>query len=715
MATPTANTAKFGFEVKNLDAELRVAAFRGQEGMSQLFQFELDLVSDDPEIDFAGVVNQEAVITIEGQDETRYVHGIVQRFEQGDQGHRLTHYHALLVPKLWWLEKRRDCRIFQDKNVQDIIEEVLKGANLTQEDYNISLDQSYPKREYCVQYRETDLAFIERLMAEEGIFYYFKHDDQKHTLVIGDSTSAYGVIPGNDTVPFVPPTGNVSDKEHASKFRYAEGVSSGEVVLRDFNFKKPGSNLEVAKGDDKFADLAVYDYPGNYEEPDRGKTVRQIRMEELMVERKRASGTTACPRLIPGHKFTLDKHPRSSFNQGYLIATLVHEGKEPQALEEESANEGAHYSNNFMCIPIDVVYRSGNKGHKPRVDGPQTAIVVGPNGEEIYTDEFGRVKVKFHWDRLGKGDENSSCWVRVSQAWAGAGWGTLLIPRIGHEVIVDFLEGDPDHPVITGRIYHGTNRPPYKLPDEKTKSTLKSNSSKGGGGFNEIRLEDKKDNEEIYIHAQKDMKEEIGNDHEITVGGERTDTIKGDFTQTVTDGNMEVSVEKGNIEVTADKGNIEVSADTGSIDMTASTGVEITTTTGTLELKAGTAAVNGKIEIDSTTGEISLDSTTNGVSVNAPLGLEVHTGDFFEKAVSKKEMLGVKWEMVGFVSEQIVAKFEYVGVAIAHEMLKIDLGGFVLEQKPVVIKEWGVTVKEKEAEVENSELTLKQALLHLFL
>ena len=697
MATPTANTSKFSFEVKNLDAELRVAALHGEEGMSRLFQFELELVSEDPEIDFASVVNQPAVITVEGQDETRHIHGIVQRFEQGEQGDRFTHYHAWLVPKLWWLGNRQDCRIFQDENVQDIIEAVLKGAGLTHEDYKFSLDETYPKRDYCVQFRETDLAFIERLMQEEGIFYYFEHDDQKHTLVMGDSSSAYGVVTGSETIPFVPPTGAVSDEEHVTKFRYTEGVTAGEVVLRDYNFKKPGTNLEVTEDADQYTELSVYDYPGEYEETDRGKTIKQIRMEELIVERIRAGGTTGCPRLIPGHKFTLDKHPRNSFNQGYLITAMVHDGKEPQALEEEGGNEIARYSNDFNCIPIDVVFRPGRKIPKPVMDGPQTAIVVGPKGEEIYTDDFGRVKVQFHWDRLGKRDENSSCWIRVSQAWAGGGWGAMFIPRVGHEVVVDYISGDPDQPIITGSVYHGTNRHQHHPKEKKTKSAITSSS------MNEISFDDKNGEEEIYLHAIRNLREDIDKDHTINVLGERKDTIKGDLTQTITEGKIDISADKGKIDITAKSDDISLTADSGDIDIeakakdvsvTAFSGIDMTATTKDIEMTA-------------TLGEIKM-TALKGVSVISPKGLEAVTGKVFETGGHKQEAFGFTYEAKGMSVENVGLSLAYNGISMEHTMLKIESTGMSIERKPIVIY-------ETETELKIGEVSLKQAVLHLLI
>ena len=561
------NVAKFGFELKNLDSELRVVSLKGSEGMSRLFQFELGLASEDPDIDFSKVVNQPAAITIDGQDDRRHVHGIVRRFEVGEQGSRFTHYHALVVPKLWWLGNRRDCRIFQEKTIQEIIEQVFKEAGLTKDDYRFSLQEKYPKRDYCVQYRESDLAFVERLMEDEGVFYYFEHDDQKHTLVIGDNSSSYQVIPGSDSLPFHRPTGAMADEEHIVRFRYTEGVSPGKVVLRDYNFRKPGADLEVQGDADTYSDLTVYDYPGEYEEPDQGKIVKNIRQQELVCGRKNANGTTACARMIPGHQFALCKHPRESLNQKYLITHVEHDGMEKQALEEEATGNGSRYSADFECIPIDVVYRPRRGTPKPHMEGPQTAVVVGPKGEEIYTDEFGRVKVQFYWDRLGKLDENSSCWVRVSQLMAGGGWGAMFIPRIGQEVIVDFLEGDPDRPIITGRLYHGVNRPPYKLPDGKTKSTLKTTTTPDGGGSNEIRFDDNKGKEQIFLHGERNldirvkanMFETIGTNTHLKVAKDRFEHIEHDRHTTVDNDVFEKTGNDRHLKITG-KHAVEVGA-----------------------------------------------------------------------------------------------------------------------------------------------------------
>ncbi len=531
-----ADTARFTLQIESLDDEIHVVGLRGLEQLSSPYQFDLELACENHEIDFASIINQSALLVIEGDDEPRYVHAMVNRFEQGDEGIRFTTYYATLVPRLWYLLHRHNCRIFQEMDVGEIIEAVLVDAGFTGDDYKFALTQSYEKREYCVQYRESELNFISRLMEEEGICYFFEHSEEGHVLVMADATSAFQSIAGDDTLIFHPPTGMAKTQEHVYRYRYAEEVRPGAVRYRDYNFKKPGLNLQSEFEADVSTELEVYDYPGIYLAPELGTTRAKVRLEELQVGRKTGQGESDCPRFLPGFRFELDEHPRDAFNQGYLLTSLRQTGRQPQVLGEGASTEPPTYSNNFACVPIDMPYRPPRITRKPVVDGAQTAIVVGPEGEEIYTDEHARVKVQFHWDREGESNEKSSCWIRTSSAWAGAGWGAISIPRIGQEVIVDFLEGDPDRPIITGRVYHGTNRPPYKLPDEKTKSTLKSNSSKGGEGFNEIRLEDKKGEEQIFVHAERnedvrvknDAFEWIGNDRHLIVKNKQFEKVEVD-------------------------------------------------------------------------------------------------------------------------------------------------------------------------------------------
>jgi len=571
-----ADTTRFTLKIESLEDEIHVVGLRGVEQLSSPYRFDLELACENHEIDFASIVNQPALLVIDGNDEPRYLQAMVNRFEQGDQGVRFTTYYATLVPRLWYLAHRHNCRIFQEMDVQQIIEQILKDAGFSSDDYRFELKPGYAKREYCVQYRESELNFISRLMEEEGICYFFEDTGDSHVLVMADAISAFKSIAGNDTVIFHTPTGMAKTEEHVYRYRYAEEVRPGAVRYRDYNFKKPDLNLQSEFEAEVDTNLEVYDYPGNYTVPELGKTRAQVRLEELQAVRKTGNGESDCVRLLPGFQFTLDEHVRDQFNQKYLITEIRQTGRQPQVLGEGASTEGSSYANAFVCIPADVPYRPARITRKPVVDGAQTAIVVGPKGEEIYTDEHGRVKVQFHWDREGEANEKSSCWIRTSSAWAGAGWGAISIPRIGHEVIVDFLEGDPDRPIITGRVYHGTNRPPYALPDEKTKSTLKSNSSKGGKGFNEIRLEDKKGEEQIFVHAEKNQDirvknnafEWIGNDRHLIVKNDQFEKVEanqhlttlGDrFQQVDGDENMKVSGDQ--LEAVAGSQHLSVSGD----------------------------------------------------------------------------------------------------------------------------------------------------------
>lgn len=521
---------RFLFEVTGLSQTLRVVRFAGREGLSELFHFEIVLASEDG-IAAADVVGKTALLSLKTDEgELRYVHGIVSRFVCGDSGKKLTLYHLTLVPKPWRLLHRQDCRIFQEQTAPEILESVFKTAGLASgDDYSLSLQKTYTKREYCVQYRESDWAFACRLMEEEGIHYFFEHSDGKHVLTLGDNAEVHPPIAGEATLPFRPPLGALSDAEHVSRLHYSEEVRPGKMTLRDFDFKKPSLLLEGVSEGAEDTDLEVYDHPGDYEVPADGTALAKIRLEEATVWKKRGDGDSACRRFVPGRKFTLSEHGREALNQEWLITHVDHRGAEP--LGGESASEATiPYENRFEVIPATVPFRPPVITPRPTVRGVQSAIVVGPAGEEIHTDEHGRVKVHFHWDRLGKKDDKDSCWIRVSQVWAGEAWGAMHIPRIGHEVLVDFMDGDPDRPIIVGRVYHGTNVPPYALPANKTRSTIKSNSTPGGGGSNELRFEDKAGSEEIYLHGQKDWTILIENDKNQTIGHDETLTVKHDRT-----------------------------------------------------------------------------------------------------------------------------------------------------------------------------------------
>jgi type VI secretion system secreted protein VgrG len=518
--------ADFTFEAGGLDTEvLRIVRFHGTEGISELSRFQMELSSTDPDVDFDALVGEKGCLAWKGMEETRWVHGIVSHFEVTGQGERLTYYSARLVPRMWLLTRRRQSRIFQNLATPDILKKVFEEGGLPSDEFKLSLKRSYKPRKYCVQYRESDFDFASRLMEEEGIFYFFEHTEDGHVLHVADDPSAHLDITGEATLPYRPGDDGLTGGESILKFRYGKAVRTGLVTLRDFDFKKPSLDTTADSSADKWKELEHYDYPGDYHENALGKDLAKIRLQEWQAGREEAEGEGNCRLMVPGYKFTLDQHKRDALNQEYLITEVHHWGSQPQAREEEGAakaSEGPMYHNTFECMPTTRPYRPPRETPRPRVEGPQTAIVTGPSGEEIHTDEYGRVKVRFFWDRSGVTDDKSSCWIRVSQAWAGAGWGSMVIPRIGQEVVVDFIEGDPDRPLITGRVYNGESPPPYDLPGAKTRSTFKSNTTPGGGGSNEIRLEDAGGSEEIYIHAQKDKNVVVENDHTRDVGNNET-------------------------------------------------------------------------------------------------------------------------------------------------------------------------------------------------
>jgi type VI secretion system secreted protein VgrG len=506
----------------------------GQEGVSRLFSFQLDLLSEDSAIDATRIIGQPATIALTLIDKSlRYINGVVSRFARGTRARRLTNYRAEVVPWLWFLTRTADCRIFQDLSAPDIIEKIFRDLGFGSYFKN-NLQGSFEPRSYCVQYRETDFHFVSRLMEEEGIFYFFEHEEKKHTLVLANDPAGFKDCPGQAQARFRERTGSLLPTEDSvTEWQVEQALRSGKYGLADFNFETPNTSLLVSVNSTinvgGNSNYEVYDYPGGYLKRPRGQDVAKIRMEEEEAAYKVITGAGNCHALVAGHRFNLVEHYEQASNGAYVLTEVRHTasaGTHYTLEDAEAAEEG--YANQFTCIPADVRYRPPRVTRKPFVQGVQTAIVVGPSGEEIYTDKYGRVKVQFHWDREGQYDEKSSCWVRVAQSWAGKRWGTVFLPRIGQEVIVDFLEGDPDQPILVGSVYNAQQMPPYTLPDEKTKSTTKTYSSKGGAGFNEIRFEDKKGSEQIFIHGEKDEDVRIKNDSREWIGNERHLIVKKD-------------------------------------------------------------------------------------------------------------------------------------------------------------------------------------------
>lgn len=514
---------------------LLIRSIRYSEQLSRPFHAELDLVSSNFAIDLGKLVGQQVTVCYNGGSAPRYFNGYISYVAQMDPQERLGKYTATMVPWLWFLTRTADCRIFQNKAVPDIIKQIFQ-----EQGFSAVIDKlagSYQPWEYCVQYRETDFNFVSRLMEHEGIYYFFTHENGKHSIVLADDPSSHQTYPGYAQLTY---SGGHAEtgKEHVHDWTVEQQLQPGAAALNDFDFKLPQKKLlsvsEVTR-ENAYSKSQVYDYPGDYIQPADGDEYAKVRIQELQAQYEVARASTEIVGVCTGYKFTLSDFPRADQNKEYLVTLASCQITSDQIDASGTGGEASVFTCHFTAIDSKQQFRAPRITPKPVVGGPQTAIVVGPAGEEIYVDEFARVKVQFHWDRLGKNNESSSCWIRVAQIWAGKKWGGIFIPRIGQEVIVDFLEGDPDYPIITGRVYNGDNKPPYDLPGGKTRSTVQSRSTKGGGpaNFNEIRMEDAKGSEELYFHAEKDHTVTVENDKNESIGHDQTEKVGHDKTESV--------------------------------------------------------------------------------------------------------------------------------------------------------------------------------------
>ncbi len=519
---------------------LLLSHLSGYEAISRMFKFSLDMLSLQKTITFSQIVGQKVTISIDLPNALgkRYISGYVSRFAQTGTDSTFTHYQMEVVPWLWFLTRNANCRIFQNLTIPQIIEQIFTDRGFGSA-FKTSFKTAYQPREYCVQYRETDFDFVSRLMEQYGICYFFEHSEDDHTLMMTDNSSAFQKCPGQSTVRYAPNVGqNVEDVVNG--WQITQELRTGKYTLGDYNFETPSANMtgfentvDEVDGNTKYE---LYDYPGIYKTQSEGNAMARLRMQAEETPHLVANGTSTCRTLTTGYLFDFDEHDRGDNNKEYLITEVRHIASAGATYINAAAD--AHYSNQFVCMDSAIPYRPARITPKAFVQGPQTAVVVGPDGEEIWTDEYGRVKVQFFWDRKGQNNENSSCWIRVSQPWAGDGWGGMLIPRMGQEVIVSFLEGDPDRPIITGRVYNAAQTVPYPLPGRKTVSTLKSRSSKNGSSsnFNEIRFEDLKGSEQIFVNAEKDMdlrveadsREFVGNDRHLNISGNQYEQVTKD-------------------------------------------------------------------------------------------------------------------------------------------------------------------------------------------
>jgi len=579
------------------------------EELGRLFQIDAELLSENFQISFPQIVGQNVTIRLETiQAAPRFFNGHVRSFRQTGAVGRLARYHAVIVPKLWFLTRSADCRIFQNKKVPDIVREVLQERGIT--DIEDTLTGNYPQWEYCVQYRETDFNFIGRLMEQEGIHYYFKHAQGTHTLVLADGNSSHPTFPGYADVSFHQEGVGVVNLQGIKQWAMTQEVQAGKYVLNDYNFQKPKTSLlgqAQVQRQNVEANHELYDYPGEYDEVQDADSYSRTRIEEVQSDFETAEGSGDVRGLAAGFKAKINGLPRSDQIDDYLVVSTVTRAESEGFLSDGGASGSGAFSSSFTAVRAKTPFHPARATPKPIIQGAQTAVVTGPKGEEIYTDKYGRVKVQFHWDRKGKKDENTTCFIRVAEPWAGKNWGIIFTPRIGQEVVVNFLEGDPDQPLIIGSVYNADQMPPYTLPANKTQSGVKTRSSLNGtpANFNEIRFEDKKGQEQLYIHAEKNedivvennKTENVGNNEDIKIGNDRTETVGG---------NQSITVQKD------DKLMVTMNQDiTIGLDQSEKIGMGRTTTVGTtdtLNVGATRSATIGATDSLSVGGAISVTS-----------------------------------------------------------------------------------------------------------
>lgn len=549
MNEPTieANVADYGIELSGHDRDdLMVLSFSLNEGISRLFDLHVLIESHADALDLDQIVGQAARFIVRGATADRYVHGIVRSIDRKGHKGRYGHYDAHVVPAVWLLTQRINCRTFQDMDVEQIVTQVLSDAGLARgTDFRFDLVERHPAREHCVQYRESDFDFICRLLEEEGIHYVFDHTSGGCAISMADHPGAHAAIEGDPELPLLPPDGRLHD-EHVMRIEHSRQIHCGRSALNAFHFEQPRLDLRADATGDAFAELEEYDHCGSYTDQDAGSLAAERNLQRRAVPRRRAVGQSDCIRLQPGRWVQLTAQGREPLDGRYLITELSHGGHNPPALREEQGGNAAgdqfQYLNVFTAIPAQTPYRPPRITPRPVIHGVQTAIVVGARDQEVEVDKYGRVKVRFHWDRQG----SHSCWIRVAQLLAGRRWGASFWPRIGQEVVVSFLDGDPDRPLIVGSVYNGEQMPPYlsdgpdrQHPHSALVSGIKSNTSDGGDGFNEWRFDDTKGNEQVYIHAQRhlhlrvrgDRVEHVAGHHDAVVGradGRRSDDAGGD-------------------------------------------------------------------------------------------------------------------------------------------------------------------------------------------
>ena len=702
------------------DDDLLITRLEGTEALSELFTFTLELIAPlDKPVSFADVLGQGASIAIDVEGgEPRYFHGLVSRFAQGRRDDTFLTYRAELVPPVWLLTKRVQSRIFQHVSVPEILKKVLDGFKVTYQ-----IQGTFQPRDYCVQYRESDFDFVSRLMEEEGIFYFFRHTKDGCEMVVANTPHGHAKLPAPSTLIYEEVEGGANEEGRITAWEKVQQIRSGKVTLWDHCFELPHKHLDA---DQKIVDsvaagsithklslngtdkLELYDYPGAYaqrfdgidrgggEQPaelqkifeDNRRTAR-LRMQEVAAGAVVIEGTSTTRQMMAGHTFTLERH--FDADGDYVLTRVVHR----IGLASDSYRSGGtpeiDYENRFACIPLALPFRPERQTLKPTVKGTQTAVVVGPAGEEIFTDKYGRVKVQFHWDREGKHNADSSCWIRVGTIWAGKGWGAIHIPRIGQEVIVDFLEGDPDQPIIIGSVFNADQMPPYPLPANMTQSGIRTRSTQKGTtqNYNEILFEDKKGHELLSIHAEKDMAETVENNYTQSVGGglngdpkkvgKSTSTVYGDHSLNVQKGDFSINIEAGKAGVTVNK-EINVTSNTSFIHVDSPTEIRLTVkdsfiqiTPDTILLHAKHIKVEGTADIKVKTPDLDMEGSTkaqlhgNNVTVDG-------TGEAkFQSSTGPADFVAATRATLGVSAQTVLC--DASKVAVSGAMVKLNAGG----------------------------------------
>lgn len=625
-----ASTNKYRFSISGDSGyRIAVASFTAEEKISAPYTLTLSLVSED-QIKLDDVIKSEALLTIAGKDVDRHFHGHICNFAMTGRVDRFFTYSATVVPYVWFMNLNKNFRIFQNMTAVDIARKLLDENRIASDEYEFKLKNDYQERRYCTQYGESDFRFMCRILEEEGIFFFFEHAEDSHTIVFSDTEEIYDPIDGESEMMFSNESNMVAQKETIRDFTCNRAICPGRITHTNYNFKRPSLDMKLNEEGETHTEHELYEYPGDYGLPPEGSPKVRNHLEQAKSLELTVQGSGNCSRFLPGFTFSVSDHPFDELNGEYCLASVNHHGSQSGVFGEHGGIGGDYtYANSFIAIPSKTVYRTRQAIEKPYVRGLQSAVVTGPPGEEIYVDEYGRIKVQFHWDREGKKDEKSSCWLRTSQHWSGNGWGMVSLPRVGDEVLVDFINGDPDWPIMVGNVNNAESPALYSLPANKTQSGIRSRSYPKGNpdNFNELRFEDKKGSEEIYLQGEKDWNilikndkgQYVGHDETLNVVNNRSKRVGVDQVETI-GVNKTINVGANHVETIGS--NMNLSVGNCKTEFVAVNTAE--TIGGAKELSVGAAY-----------------AVTVGGAMNTAVGL----GQFEEVGLSKKIIVGKRFDI----------------------------------------------------------------------